>query len=185
MANMDPAVENMVKNLEAKSGKKIDDWIAAAKKIGGKHGEVVAGLKKQGLGHGYANMVAHLAGGVLSESAPQGDALVDAMFKGEKAALRPWYDMLIAKIKGFGGDVEIAPKKTYTSLRRSKQFALIQPSTKTRLDVGLNLKGEKPKGKLEDSGSFNAMCSHRVRVESESDINAALLGWLRQAYEKA
>ena len=49
-------------------------------------------------------------------------------------------------------------------LRRGKQFGLVQPSTRTRVDVGINLKDVPPAGRLEASGSFNAMVSHRVRL---------------------
>ncbi len=71
------------------------------------------------------------------------------------------------------------------SLRRSKQFALLQPTTATRLDVGITLKGVAPQGRLEASGSFNAMVSHRVRVEKPGDVDKQLLAWLRRAYELA
>ena len=111
--------------------------------------------------------------------------LVAAQYAGEKAALKPMYDQLIKAISAFGKDVEVSPKKTYVSLRRSKQFALIQPTTKTRLDVGLNLKGVAPSGRLEASGSFNAMCTHRVRLESSDQIDKALTAWLKDAYDKA
>jgi hypothetical protein len=77
----------------------------------------------------------------------------------------------------------IAPKKACVSLRRNKQFALIQPSTKARLDVGISLKGVDPVGKLEASGNFNAMCSHRVRIAHTDDVTAEVIGWLRKAYE--
>jgi len=88
-------------------------------------------------------------------------------------------------VRKFGKDVEIAPKKTYVSLRRSKQFALIQPSTKSRVDLGINLKGAKPTGRLEASGSFNAMVSHRVRLEKKADVDKEVVGWLKAAYEGA
>jgi len=88
-------------------------------------------------------------------------------------------------VQSFGRDVEIAPKKTYVSLRRSKQFALVQPSTKDRIDVGINLEGTAPSGRLEASGSFNAMVSHRVRIGSRKDVDAELKSWLRQAYDAA
>ena len=52
-------------------------------------------------------------------------------------------------------------------------------------DVGLNLKGAKPTARLEVSGSFNSMCSHRDRTSSVADVDAALLGWLQLAYEDA
>ncbi len=187
MAKMDKATESMAKNLEEKTGKSLAEWVKVARKLGAaKHGEIVKHLKEQhGMGHGYANLVAQSAIGVLSEGAVEGDDLVAAQYGGEKAGLRAVYDKLVKAVEGFGKDVEIAPKKTYVSLRRSKQFGLIQPSTKTRVDVGINLKGVAAKGRLEASGSFNAMVTHRVRVESAMEVDAELIGWLRQAYEGA
>ena len=51
--------------------------------------------------------------------------------------------------------------------------------------MGLNLKEVKAKGRLEASGGFSSMCTHRVRVESAGDIDSELVGWLKQAYERA
>jgi hypothetical protein len=184
---IDPALATMIRNLEEKTGKKLDAWVAVVKKLGPvKHGEAVKHLKeKHGLGHGYANMLVHIAAGDVGEKAPPGDDLVAAQYDGDKAALRPIYDKLIKALSAFGSDVEVAPKKTYVSLRRAKQFALVQPTTKTRIDVGINLKGVAPTARLEASGSFNAMVSHRVRVESAADVDRELVGWLRQAYDAA
>ena len=91
----------------------------------------------------------------------------------------------MAAVSKLGSDVEISPKKSYVSLRRKKQFALVQASTRTRVDVGLNLKGEATTERLEASGSFNAMCSHRVRLTADEQVDDELAGWLRQAYERA
>jgi hypothetical protein len=71
------------------------------------------------------------------------------------------------------------------SLRRTKQFGLIQPATATRVDVGLVLKDVAPSGRLEASGSFNAMVTHRVRVGNVSEVDPELIAWLRQAYANA
>jgi len=184
---MDDALSNMIKNLAEKTGKTVDEWVALAKQSGeAKHGGVVKHLKeKHGLTHGYANMVAHIAAGNVGEDAPAEDDLVAAQYAGEKAALRPIYDRLIKEVGKFGKDIEISPKKAYVSLRRAKQFALIQPTTKTRVDVGINLKKIPAAGRLEASGSFNAMVSHRVRIESLKEVDAELIAWLRQAYDAA
>lgn len=185
---MDAATASMVKNLEEKTGKSLDGWIAVVKKLGDrKHGELVAHLKEQhGMGHGYANLVVHAArGGLAKPDAAAGDDLVAAQFAGDKAGLRPIYEKLLAELEKFGSDVEVAPKKAYVSMRRARQFAILQPSTKTRFDVGLNLKGVPPKGRLEASGSFNSMCTHRVRVEQLAEVDKELVGWLRQAYDAA
>lgn len=185
---MDEATATMIRNLEAKTGKTLDQWVALVKKLGDKkHGEVVAHLKEQhGLGHGYANLVVHAAkGGLAAPDAAGGEDLVASQYAGDKAGLRPIYDRLIAEIGKFGKDVEVSPKKAYVSIRRAKQFAILQPSTKTRFDVGINLKGAPAKGRLEASGSFNSMVSHRVRLESAGQVDGELVGWLKAAYDAA
>jgi hypothetical protein len=185
--DIDAAGRSMVRNLEEKTGRTIDAWVALTRGLGDlKHGQIVKELKdRHGLTHGYANMVAHMARGVLADGAPAGDDLVAGQYAGGKEALRPIYDAVAKAVSAFGSDVELAPKKTYVSLRRAKQFGLVQPSTRTRVDLGLNLKGVAAQGRLEASGSFNSMCTHRVRLANAKDVDAEVIAWLRQAYEGA
>jgi predicted transport protein len=180
------ATVSMIENLEEKTGRSLAEWVRIAQTCGKeKHGDIVAFLKsRHGLGHGYANLVVHKAREAVGAPAGSED-LVTAQYAGPKAVLRPIYDKLIAAVQEFGAGVEISPKKTYVSLRRSKQFALIQPSTATRLDVGINLKGAPAGKRLEASGSFNAMVSHRVRLERVDQVDAELIQWLRQAFDAA
>ncbi|MBB5660012.1 DUF4287 domain-containing protein [Brevundimonas halotolerans] len=185
MADVDAATATMIANLEANTGKSLDQWIALARASGqAKHGQLVAWLKaEQGLTHGYANLVAHKT--FASDAGSSGDDdLMATMFAGPKAAMKPAYDKAATFVQGLDS-VEFAPKKGYVSLRRSKQFALLQPSTKDRLDVGLVLKGVEPAGRLEAAGSWNAMVTHRVRVSSVDEVDAELEGWLRQAWAAA
>ncbi len=184
----DAALQSMIRGLREKTGRSLEEWVTLAKKSGlEKHGALVAFLKeKHGVTHGYANLIAHSTLKSDAASVAEGGTdLVAAQYSGAKEGLRPLYDTLAARIQAFGPDVELAPKKAYVSLRRSKQFGLLQPSTATRLDVGLNLKGVPAKGRLEASGSFSSMCTHRVRLESAREIDSDLVGWLRQAYESA
>lgn len=175
----------MIKNLKANTGKTLSAWLQIVKKSGReKHGEIVKHLKfEHDVTHGYANMIAHEA--LKPANAPTSSGLVNTQYANAKADLRPIYDAVIAAVEKFGGDVEIAPKKAYVSLRRKKQFAIVQPSTKTRVDVGINLKGVDPTDRLEASGSFNQMVSHRVRVTKKSEVNPELKRWLQEAYEAA
>lgn len=186
MADAASELESMLRNLKEKTGKDITAWVKLAKASGETaHGKIVAHLKsKHGLGHGYANLVAHTHLKTGAINADAGD-LVAAQYAGPKSALKPWYDVLAKEIAAFGADVEFAPKNAYVSLRRSKQFGLIQPSTATRLDVGLVLKGVAAKGRLEDGSKWNAMCTHRVRVSSLAEIDKELVAWLKQAYSAA
>lgn len=176
----------MIENLHKNTGKSLEQWIEIVQKSGhSKHGEIIKFLKeKHGFTHGFANLVAHKSKGSDAGSAANTDDLIEKQYTG-KESLRPFYDQLIEKIKAFGADVEIAPKNAYVSLRRKKQFALIQPSTKTRLDIGLNLKGQEPAGKLEAGGSWNAMCTHRIRIENAEDMDSTVVTWLQMAYDNA
>lgn len=177
---------SMIANLKEKTGRTAEQWmkIVAAETLE-KHGQIVKFLKSEhGVTHGFANLIAHLS--LKSAAISQDDAdLVEAQYAGPKADLKPIYDKVLKSIKGFGKGLEIAPKKTYVSLRHKKQFGLVQPSTKTRVDLGINLKGKKPGGRLEASGSFNAMVSHRVRLETLKDVDAEVVGWLKEAFEAA
>jgi hypothetical protein len=186
MSSKDPQIATMETNILEKTGKPVSEWVKVARQSGlEKHGHIVKFLKTDhGFTHGYANLVAHQT---LASSADQheDDDLVAAQYAGPKADLRPIYDKVVAAVQALGKDVELAPKKAYVSLRRKKQFGLVQPSTRTRVDLGINIKGKEPEGQLEASGSFNAMVSHRVRLESPSDLNAQVKNWLREAYEAA
>ena len=179
-------VDKMVKSIEEKYGKPFSAWVELVRKSGlEKHGEMMNLLKSEhGFSHGFANLVVHKARESDSASADASD-LIDNQYAKGKEALRPIYEALVKEIKKFGKDVEFAPKKAYVSLRRKKQFGLIQPSTKTRVDVGINNKGKDTTDRLEASGSFNAMVSHRVRLTDAKQVDKELINWLKEAYEKA
>jgi predicted transport protein len=181
------AGQKMIENLLPKTGKTLEQWyhVIEAKGVneGSKHGDIMKLLKQEfELSHGYANLVVMK---FREKFALNNVDPVAAQYQGDKQVLRPIYDKLIECIAGFGQDVEVSPKKSYVSLRRAKQFAIIQPSTKTRVDVGINLSQASATDRLEKSGSFNAMVSHRVRLASVSEIDNELTGWLYQAYENA
>ena len=178
------AVATMKKNLAEKTGKSFVAWVNIARSLGtSKHSDIVAYLKAEGpMGHGYANAVALEArkSAVVVDEDP-----VDMIFSGDKAQLRATYDVIKATIAIFGKDIEFAPKKNYVSVRRTKQFALVQPSTPTRIDIGINLKDVEAVGKLEASGTWNGMVSHRVRLITLADFNKDVKAWLKQAYKQA
>lgn len=181
--------QSMVNNLKEKTGKTLDQWLKiVAKESFEKHGEIVKFLKSEHeMTHGFANLVSQVAlkgHEVYQPAADGGDSLVESQYAG-KESLKPIYDALIDTVNKFGSDVEISPKKAYVSLRRSKQFAIIQPSTKTRVDLGINLKGVEPEGRLEKSGSFNSMVTHRMKITDKKEVNAELKKWLKEAYKNA
>ena len=183
----DPQVQKMIDNMPEKTGKSLAEWyqvIAAARP--GKHGDIMKLLKGEyGVSHGYANTISLLYRQREAGGSPSSENLVDAQYVGAKAALRPTYDAVLAAVSQFGTDVEIAPKKTYVSLRRGKQFAIVQAATRNRVDLGLNLRGVEPTERLEGGTVFSGMCTHRVRLTYPADVNAQLISWLKQAYDQS
>ena len=182
MATVEDAVLSQARNIEQATGRSVDAWAALAKASGAeRHGEIIAWLKAtHGFSHGNANLVALTAKrGSLSSGS---DDLVDAMYAGPKAALRAFHDQVIALVRSFGRDVELAPKQAYVSLRRSKQFGTVGPGPRGTLEIGVNLPGVEPSGRLEAAGG---MCTHRVRLSSPEELDDAAIAWLRQAYNRA
>lgn len=177
--------ETMAANLLANTGKSLNDWVEIAKaNPKGKHGETVKWMKETyDLGLFFADLIVHKANGTDSGSMSEGE-LIDLQYKG-KENLKPIYDMLLAEIVSYGTDVEIAPKKGYVSLRRKKQFACLKPATKTRFEIELIIKGQEASGVLEAISGAGAMCTHKIKIESESQITDEVMNWIRIAYEKA
>lgn len=182
---MDKATQTMIENLEKNTGKTLEQWIAIVQKENfEQHGEILKFLKeKYEFTHGFANLVAHKARNSDAGSAKNTEDLIINQYK-SKEHFKPIYDRLISEISAFGNDIEIAPKNTYVSLRRKKQFAILNPATKTRFEIGINLKGQEPKGKLE-AEKPNSMCSHKIKISDISDIDKEILNWIKIAYERA
>lgn len=185
MSNIENAEKTMIDNLLKITGKTLVQWIDLVKKQNFvKHGEIVKFLKDtHSLTHGYANLVAHKSKGSDAGSAENKEDLIEKQYKG-KEHFKPIYEKLLSEILKFGNDIEVAPKNAYVALRRKKQFAMLQPATKTRFEIGLNLKGEPVKGKLEPAGS-NLMCSHKINISSESGIDKEVIDWIRISYERS
>ncbi len=176
----------MLGNLEEKTGNNLDHWLKVVADSGEeKHNAIIKHLKtKYGLTHGYANLIAFKAR-EKHEPALNADDFLTNQYKGPKAELKPLYDTLCQVVNQFGDDVDVSPRKTYVTIRRSKQFAIFKASTKDRLDVGLILKGEPETARLQTGKQFSGMMTHCVAVHDSSDIDDELEDWLKKAYDAA
>ena len=184
--DVDAALQSQIRNIETTYGKPLDHWFAVIDESGlTKHNQVVAMLKADhGLAHGAAHRVSLLArqrdhAGVAAPPDP-----ADALYAGAKAGLRPLHDALLGEIRALGA-FDTAPKKGYLSLRRRKQFAMVQPSTTSRFDLGLILPATPATGRLESAARFNPLFTHRVRITAVTDLDGELRGWLATAYALA
>ena len=179
---MDKALQTMIANMPEKTGKSLEQWKAILKeKSFSKHSEGVKFLKSEhGVTHGFANTIVALS--KEENNAPED--LVKTQYAG-KENLKSIYDTLVGYINSLGNDITITPKKGSVSIIRKRQFVLIKPATKTRIDLGFKLKDKPTTDRLGNSGPFGTMCTHRVQLTDEKEVDAELKAWIREAYEKS
>lgn len=187
MSSVDKAIATQMANIQAKTGKTLDEFRSILQQSGlTKHGELRSHLMETfGLGHGDANTVVHLTKQTDGASAAAGeseDAVLDEIYTGPKADLRPIHEAIMVAIQPFG-DFEISPKKGYVSLRRKKQFAMVGPATKTQIEVGINAKELAPTAERLVAQAPGGMCQYKVRLSSTDEANEELTGWLKQAFD--
>jgi len=184
MGTPEAAVATQLRNIEAKTGK---TFAQLCKMIVGsgltKVGEQRAMLMKElQLGYGDANMLALRARQATLPATEDADPLA-AIYAGPKAPLRTIHERLHTAISKLG-PFEVAPKKSYVSLRRKKQFATLGPATKDQIELGLNAKSlaASPRLKALPAGG---MCQYSVRLSKVSEVDTELMGWVRAAYDAA
>lgn len=178
-------IEAMKANLPAKTGRTFEQWVALARKEGpGEVKGLVAWLKEEhGLGTVTATMIAHHVHGGYMVEAEDPEALLEGNFAGEKAALRPVYDALLKAAQKASKEITVHPCKTYITLKRGTQFGIVKVA-KDRLDLGLILPGFEPEGRLEKAKNLgNDRVTHKVALAAKKDVDAEVVGWLKQASE--
>jgi len=188
MSDVDKALATQLANIEKRSGKSLVELAAIVRGSGlTKHGEIRDMLKRDlGLGHGDANTLTHhvlQSDGASAAAGRNDDEVLAGIYTGAKAALLPIHEKLMQEISQFGA-FEIAPKKTYLSLRRKKQFAMIGPATNTQVEVGLNVKDLTATERLIELPP-KGMCNYKVRLSSAAEVDKDLLGWLKAAFDSA
>lgn len=188
MSSLDKAMQTQLDNIQKKTGKSLEELAALVKKSGlTKHAELRDYIKRElGLGHGDANALVHAVlqsdGQRLAEGKP-GDQVLDEIYSGAKAHMRPIHEKLMKEIRKLG-EFETVPKKGYVSLRRRKQFVMIGPKTNTRFEVGINAKDLRKHARLLEQPK-GSMCNYIVQVTDASEVDSELVAWIKSAYEGA
>ena len=110
------------------------------------------------------------------------DELIDGQYA-DRPLLRPILDAILAAAEALGA-VTIQARKTYVSLVSPRRtFARAQPTTKTRLDLGLRLAGLKPGGRLRPSKIHETMLL-QLSFTQLAEVDAEALDWLQRAYDQ-
>jgi hypothetical protein len=168
------------RNMVEKTGKPLEHWVALVRAQGlSGYGPVVKYLMAEhGFTRGYAGAVAY----ALRERTVAPDELVAAQYAGKESLL----PVLAAVRRGIPPGAEEGVRKTYVTWSNGRQFALLQPSTKTRADLGLVLEDAAAAGRLEAAGSFGSgRITHRVALAAPREVDAEVKRWLRDAFGAA
>ncbi len=186
-------IQQWIADLPKKTGQTLEEWVRLVRKSGPPtERERRDWLKKEhGLGHNAAMLIAERADGKGTENdSPEAylkaaEGYVEAMFAGGKAGLRPLYDVLLRLALKLGPDVKACPCTTIVPLYRTHVFAQLKPTTRTRLDLGLFLKGADPPARLLDTGGLarGDRITHRIPITKPAEIDDEVKHWLRTAYE--
>lgn len=113
--------------------------------------------------------------------------LADELIAGQYADrphLRSILDTLLAAVPALG-PVTVQARKTFVSLVTPRRtFAVVQATTKRRVDLGLRLDHARPGGRLLAAKGGVGAATMRIPLTTPGDIDTEVLRWLRRAYDE-
>jgi hypothetical protein len=110
----------------------------------------------------------------------EAEELIAGQYSG-RPQLRPVLDAVLAALPAFG-PVTVQARKTFVSLSTPRRvFAVVQATTRSRVDLGLRLEHERPGGRLLAARDIGA-ATVRIPLTRPEDVDAEVIGWLRHAY---
>lgn len=184
MGIVEKTLETQLANIQERTGKPLDELFRILEESGlEKHGRLRDHLKKElGMGHGDANTVVHVYRQRGDDAPRTVEGELARIYSG-KESLRPIHDAIMERVESLG-DFEVSAKKSYVSLRRKKQFAMVGPATRSQVEIGLDFEHADPPERLRPEKD-GRMCRYKVRISDVEEVDDELVGWMRDAYESA
>jgi hypothetical protein len=110
--------------------------------------------------------------------------LIDGQYA-DRPQLRPILDAVLALLPALG-PATVQARKTIVSLvcpRRT--FAVVQATTKTRVDLGLRLENTVPSGRLQAARNMGGGgATVRIALTGPGDVDDEVRDWMRRAYDE-
>ena len=195
MYSVHPGVEMTIQwiaTLKERTGRSVEEWMKFIKKEGpateAERREWLKATQKMGTNHARWFAARSVGKGAEDED-PEAylkaaEKWVEAMFE-KKPLLRPLYEAALQIGMSLGKDVKVCPCQTMVPFYRKNQFAKLIAATKTRLDLGLCLRGMPFSKRLTDTGGTakKDRITHNLAITSLDDLDAELKKWWKKAYE--
>jgi len=187
MTSPSDMMDSVIDSMKERTGKTLEEWVEMVRTSGVEPLDQKAVRNWLKAEHGVlqnsqwaiADAAARAAGWVR----PSVEGYIDSQYQGEKAALRPIFDALREIIEDLGEDVTVEGRGGYTPFVRKRQFAAVQASTKTRVDLGLRFR-EAPNSGLLSTTSLPGQSTHKIGLTSVEDITEEVKELIRLAYEQ-
>jgi Family of unknown function (DUF5990)/Domain of unknown function (DUF5655) len=116
---------------------------------------------------------------------PEAVELIDGQYA-DRPHLRPVLDAVLAAVPSLGA-VTVEARKTLVSLVTPRRtFAIVQATTKNRVDLGLRIDGPgapAPGARLQPARNLGP-ATVRIGLTNPAEFDDEALGWLRLAYEQ-
>jgi hypothetical protein len=168
--------------LERRTGEGLDAWNERIKQRGFSDEQALRSwLDKQEV-TGYAqSLLVMETFGYPEYLMASADELIDGQYA-DSPHLRPVLDAILTRLPEVG-ESTIQARKGYVSLLTPRRtFAVVQPTTRKRVDLGLRLETE-PEGRLVPAkGIGNGDMPLRVALASPDDVDDEVIEWMQQAY---
>ncbi len=186
MTSPSDMMTSVTDSMKERTGKTLEEWVVAVQSAGVDpldQKTVRSWLKEQGVLQNSQWAIADAAARAAGWVRPSLEGYIDSQYQGGKAALRPIFDSLCEIIEGLGEDVTAEGRGGYTPFVRKRQFAAVQASTKTRVDLGLRFK-QAPQSELLSTKSLPGQSTHKISLSLVEDITDEVKELIRLAYEQ-
>jgi hypothetical protein len=184
----DEMMTAVASSLAARTGRSLDEWLVLVQTSGPDPLDQAAVRKWLRTEHGVPQnsqwAIADAAARAAGWTPPTAAEYVDGQYAGAKAALRPVYDALAAVITGFGDDVTVEGRSTYTPFVRGRQFAAVAAATRDRVDLGLRYADPPDSGRLQPA-TGPGQATHKLSLRSPAEVDDEVRRLLRLAYEQS
>ena len=186
MTSPSDMMDSVTQSMKERTGKSLEEWVTAVQSAGIDPLDQKAvrnWLKDQGVLQNTQWAIADAAARAAGWERPSVEGYINSQYQGEKAALRPIFDALREIVEGLGEDVTAEGRGGYTPFVRKRQFAAVQASTKTRVDLGLRFR-QAPDSALLSTTSLPGQSTHKLGLSSVDDITGEVIDMIRLAYEQ-
>jgi hypothetical protein len=173
--------EMWIRVLEKQTGEGVDRWNRRIAKQGLRHERSLRAWLTGQRVTGYAQSLLVMERfGYPDFVLASADQLIEQQYA-DRPNLRPIFDAIVGTATRCG-DVIVQARKTYVSLVTPRRtFARVQPTTKSRVDLGLRLEERRPTRRLRPSKIHETM-PLQVSLTAPEEVDSEVQKLLEQAY---